>query len=186
MPDSTDQPRPAAYTVRDGTAADVPKIVALAQRALGGGVLTSEAYWRWKHLASPFGASPVRLAVGPDGQVVGLRTFTRWEWASADATITAVRPVDTATDPGWRRRGIFKTLTLRLVDQATSGGGGFVYNTPNDQSHPGYLKMGWTDVCRVPIRMLPLRPARMAARLVARRLGGSPLEVADFPDDGSV
>ena len=35
----------------------------------------------------------------------------------------------------------------------------FVFNTPNDQSRPGYLRMGWRDVGRVPAAFRPTGPA---------------------------
>ena len=34
-----------------------------------------------------------------------------------------------------------------------------MFNTPNDQSRPGYLKMGWQVVGRVPIGVRPARSA---------------------------
>jgi hypothetical protein len=37
----------------------------------------------------------------------------------------------------------------------TSEGVDFVFNTPNDQSRPGYLKMGWQVLGRVPVRARP-------------------------------
>ena len=45
-------------------------------------------------------------------------------------------------------------------------GVGFVFNTPNDQSRPGYLKMDWKLVERLPVL------ARPRALLVARRCPG--------------
>ena len=42
----------------------------------------------------------------------------------------------------------------------------FVFNTPNDKSRPGYLKMGWEEVGRVPITVRPRSP--MAAYRMTR------------------
>lgn len=180
-PGSTEAP----YRIRPADEGDFDAMVALARTALGAGVLTSADYWRWKHHASPFGTSPAFVAVDQNDIPVGLRVFLRWRWRTGDRDIDAVRAVDTATHPDWRRRGIFRALTDRLVDAARDEGVAFVFNTPNDQSRPGYLKMGWRDVGRVPIRALPLRPARAASRLAAARLGHR-TEVDGFTDDGSV
>ena len=52
----------------------------------------------------------------------------------------------------------------------------FVFNTPNEKSLPGYLKMGWRVVGQVPIRVRVRRPIRFATRArswrTATEIGG--------------
>lgn len=135
----------------------VREVVALAGRALGWRRgEPNEDLFRWKHLANPFGTSPAWVArVG--GTLAGFRTLMRWEWVGPDGTVQrAVRAVDTATDPAFQGRGIFRTLTLEAVRALVDDGVDFVFNTPNDQSRPGYLKMGWQELGRVPVAAGPL------------------------------
>ena len=84
-----------------------------------------------------------------------------------------MRAVDTATVGEYQGRGIFRALTLQAVAELTLEGVGIVFNTPNDQSRPGYLKMGWSAVGRLPIGVIPSGPRglrRMArARVPAER-----------------
>jgi hypothetical protein len=110
-----------------------------------------EAFFRWKHEESPFGPSPSWVAV--DGtRIAGFRTFVRWEFdRPAGGPVRAVRAVDTATHPDYQGRGIFTSLTTRGLADCGAEGIGFVFNTPNDQSRPGYLKMGWQVVGRLPV-----------------------------------
>jgi GNAT superfamily N-acetyltransferase len=130
------------------------------------------AFFEWKHRRNPFGSSPTWVALD-EGRLVGFRTLLRWEFTRGDEVVTAVRAVDTATDPDHQGRGIFRRLTLRAVDELRDEGVGFVFNTPNDQSRPGYLKMGWVVVGRPEPAMRPLAaraPYRMAtARVPASR-----------------
>lgn len=120
----------------------------------------SESYWRWKHVDNPFGPSPVLLAEEA-GEVIGVRAFMRWAWADGNRVYRAVRAVDTATHPAHQGKGIFKKLTLALLDQCKAEGVNFVFNTPNTQSRPGYLKMGWVDAGRLPIQIRPVNVAGM-------------------------
>ena len=43
-----------------------------------------------------------------------------------------------------------------------------MFNTPNDQSRPGYLKMGWQLVGRLPVLARPRSPAALARLARAR------------------
>lgn len=74
-----------------------------------------------------------------------------------------VRAVDTATLPSHQGKGIFSKLTMAAVDELTDAGVSAVFNTPNDKSRPGYLKMGWHQVGRVPVKIQPRSPLTIPA-----------------------
>lgn len=107
--------------------------------------------WRWKHQQNPFGTAPVWVATDRD-RVVAVRPFLAWEFEQEGRLVRAVRAVDTATHPDYRGRGLFRALTERALADLEAGGVAFVFNTPNDQSRPGYLRMGWKTVGRLPVR----------------------------------
>ncbi len=142
--------------IRQAGPEELDAIVELAGLALG---------WRpgepnrdlfeWKHVTNAFGPSALWVAE-IDGVVAGFRALLRWEFAtSGGEVVAAVRPVDTATHPDFRGRGVFRRLTERALEAAEADGAQFVFNTPNDQSRPGYLKMGWQVAGRVPIASRP-------------------------------
>ena len=71
--------RPAPI-VRRGTNDDIPAAIAVAAAALGWDPSEpNEAFFRWKHLENPAGASPVWLAVDGD-EIAGFRTMLRWNF----------------------------------------------------------------------------------------------------------
>jgi GNAT superfamily N-acetyltransferase len=151
------QPVTAAdLDLRPANAADLPAIIDLATRALGWlGDGSDRAFFRWKHEENPFGRSPMWVACDGD-RVVGFRTFLRWEFTDGrGGTVKAVRAVDTATDPEYQGRGIFTRLTLAALDDLRAEGVQMVFNTPNHQSLPGYLKMGWLVVGHLPVSVMP-------------------------------
>jgi GNAT superfamily N-acetyltransferase len=159
----------ADLEVRSARADDEESVLRLLRASLGWAVDDpNEDFFRWKHEDNAFGASPAWVALH-EGRVVGYRTFLRWEFVDLDGrVIRAVRAVDTATDPAYQGRGIFRTLTLRGVAELTLAGDAFVFNTPNDQSRPGYLKMGWSVARKLPVGVLPSGPRSMASMLRSR------------------
>jgi GNAT superfamily N-acetyltransferase len=139
--------------VRAATREDVGNIVELLKISLGESLMPkTKEYWLWKHEYNPFGASPVLVAEDA-GALIGVRAFMRWEWTDGKNVYKAIRAVDTATHPEHQGKGIFKKLTLQLLEQCKQNGVHFVFNTPNTQSRPGYLKMGWRDAGRLPVRI---------------------------------
>jgi len=140
-------------TTRRAQADDRAAILGLCRRALGWRPDDpDEAFFKWKHDDNAFGASPSWIAESDDGRVVGLRVLLRWRFVtSGGGVLSAVRAVDTATDPEFEGRGIFTRLTLDALPDLRDDGVDLVFNTPNDKSRPGYLKMGWGVVGRVPV-----------------------------------
>jgi GNAT superfamily N-acetyltransferase len=148
--------------VRPFEPTDQPAVIALLMSSMGGGpagVITDQ-FFRWKHQDNPFGVSPGLVALH-DTQVVGVRLFLRWELQADGRHLRAVRAVDTATHPSFQGHGIFRRLTLDLLHQLEAAGEvDLVFNTPNASSRPGYLKMGWSEVGILPVRLGVARPIR--------------------------
>jgi GNAT superfamily N-acetyltransferase len=153
--------------VREATHQDIPAVVSLLKLSLGESLMPkSERYWQWKHIENPFGRSPVLLCF-EGSLLIGVRAFMRWEWRYNGRVHDAVRAVDTATHPDHQGKGIFKKLTLALVDYCKQHGVQFVFNTPNEQSKPGYMKMGWEEAGRLPIWINIQRPFRILKNVIA-------------------
>lgn len=152
-------------------------VLALLHLALGEGPLGRGAgAFRWKHHESPFGRSAGLAAVAADGTLAGVRLFQRWRLVSGGAAVAAARAVDTATHPAWRRRGVFRRLTLELARRLAADGTSLIFNTPNPRSRAGYLEMGWRALGRAPLLVKPLRPGRLAGALLRRRQRPQPPE----------
>src|SRR5690606_36989777 len=65
-------------------------------------------------------------------------------------------------------RGIFRSLTLHALEALEEEGVDFVFNTPNDQSRPGYLTMGWQLVGQLTPWIRPVG-ARSLGRIARSR-----------------
>jgi predicted N-acetyltransferase YhbS len=154
--------------VRAATPDDDDAVLALLQASMGW--VPDQQYldfFLWKHRQSPFGTSPAWVATEGE-RIVGFRTFMRWQFERAGETVEAVRAVDTATHPDHQGRGIFSLLTRQALDELADQGVAFVFNTPNDRSRPGYLKMGWQPVGRLPVAARPRSPGALLRLARAR------------------
>ena len=152
-------------TIRPFVAADEARVLELLGASLGGGPAGRRPpeFFRWKHFANPFGPS-FMLVAEAEGRLIGLRAFMRWRFRAGTRSLQAVRAVDTATHPDYQGMGVFSRLTREALE-ALTGQVELVFNTPNDASRPGYLKLGWRDVGRVPVAVRARRPLRLALGL---------------------
>lgn len=98
----------------------------------------------WKHLENPFGVSYGSLATD-DERIIAVRMFMKWEFRNGSNIINSIRPVDTCTDKSYRGKGIFKQLNQNGLDYFQDEHD-LIFNTPNANSKPGNLKMGWKPV----------------------------------------
>ncbi|MFL6241746.1 MAG: GNAT family N-acetyltransferase [Acidimicrobiia bacterium] len=175
-------------TVRRASASDLSSVLALLEASLGWGSDERHAqFFAWKHEQSPFGRSPAWVAVDREGQLLGFRTFLRWEFTCGANVVRAVRAVDTATRPDVQRRGIFSRMTRTAIEALRADDAAFVFNTPNRQSLPGYVGMGWQRVGHLPISVRAgsvggwarlVRARRPAARWSLHSGGGVPASAA--------
>jgi GNAT superfamily N-acetyltransferase len=160
----------------------VDAVVELGVRSLAWvGDERDRAFVRWKHVENPFGASPAWGTWDGD-RLVAFRTLLRWELTRPEGSLRLVRAVDTATDPEHQGKGLFRSLTTRAVEALADDGFDAVFNTPNDQSRPGYLKMGWVELGRPTLLVQPSSPvvlARMARARVAAELWSEPVTVGE-------
>jgi GNAT superfamily N-acetyltransferase len=165
MPDA----ETSSLEVRLATPDDDAAVLELLQASMGW--VPDEQYARffqWKHRQSPFGASPAWAAVD-GGRIVGFRTYVRWQFLRDGEVVPAVRAVDTVTHPDYQGKGIFSLLTRQSLAELDEMGVGFVFNTPNERSRPGYLKMGWQLIERLPVAARP-RSALALVRLARARV----------------
>lgn len=141
--------------IREADEYDIPKIVKVLKASLGEDQLElSEKVWKYKHLENPFGKSIVLIA-DENKEIIGVRAFMRWEWQFGVEKFQALRAVDTATHPNHQGKGVFKKLTLEAVQNSKANNYHFIFNTPNEQSRPGYLKMGWKQVGEIFVGIKP-------------------------------
>ena len=166
----------AAFAIRRYAPEDQGAVLELLRLSLGEtpALQRRPEFWRWKHEASPFGPSFAWVACAPDGRVIGLRALMRWRFRAGGREVAAVRAVDTATHPAFRRGGVFSALTRHALEEVRRAGVELVFNTPNGASLPGYLKLGWRPVAAVRPLVRVLHYPRFLLGLARARLRRQP------------
>ena len=94
-----------------------------------------EIYFKWKYLDNPFGES-IHILVFNKKKLVSSRAF----WRLDINQIEAYQCVDTSVISAFQGKGIFRNSTkkgLKILKDK------IVYNYPNQNSYPAYLKLGW-------------------------------------------
>jgi GNAT superfamily N-acetyltransferase len=152
-------------SIEEYQTADEPEVLALMKSALGESATLprTSGFWHWKHFENPFGPSLI-LVARIDREIAGLRAYLRWRFVSPAGPVQAMRAVDTATRPEHQRQGIFRALTLEANRRAAAEGMDLIFNTPNRQSLPGYVSMGWSVVGKPRIYVRVSRPIGMVLR----------------------
>ena len=83
----------------------------------------------------------VIVVVYLDGAPVAARAI----WRNDIDGKEAYQPGGTCVLPTCRGKGIFKEMTMLAIAKLPSTA--IIYNYPNPNSYPGYIKMGWVLVC---------------------------------------
>lgn len=162
--------------IREADHSDIPGILKVLKASLGEtSSKKTEEVWRYKHITNPFGESLVLVAEEKD-EIIGVRAFMRWKWQKGEKIYSAFRAVDTATHPDHQGKGIFKKLTLRALEIGKERGDHFVFNTPNAQSKPGYLKMGWKEVGKLKIHLVLVSPLHWGNKNFS---SGNPVDISE-------
>lgn len=168
-----------SFDIRQATPADLDEILDVCGVSLGWDEPDFDrSLFRWKHEENAFGRSLIMVAESSGG-IAAVRPFMSWRFRRGTETMTAARAVDTATHPQARGQGLFRTLTETGLEVLRDSDVGIIFNTPNDNSRPGYLKMGWKESGQISFAMSPRAvsslPRIARARIAAEKVS-LPLE----------
>lgn len=151
------EPQDVGFEIRPMEPDDIEAILRILTEAFGSGF--DSQWFEWKHRSGPWGTSPGWVAHDVTG-LLGVRLFMPWGFREGDRRYRALRPCDTVTVPEARGRGVFRSLTEHAISQLDESVD-FLFNTPNTNSKPGYLKMGFVEWAEVRQRVSLIWPRRV-------------------------
>jgi hypothetical protein len=170
---------------------DLAELIALRERTLGKGI--SPAQWRWK-LGGQRGPVANVWVAEAGGRLVFQYAGIPTRMRHCGADVMAMVSVDTMTDPGYRRRGLFTTLGAETYAHWRRAGVAFVLGMPNEQSGPGAKALGfvpvselrrwvrWLDPLGILASAAGWRRPRAAPEVPAAPVAVGALEIAPITD----
>jgi GNAT superfamily N-acetyltransferase len=157
-----------AVTARNFHSSDQPHVLELLQAVFGEWPrdipgMTPAEFFRWKHMEMPFGPSRMLVAEA-DGRIVGFGAYMPWRFRARGQLVKALRGVDFAVHPAYRRRGVSMALRLSTYPSEIS----LAWSNPNEQIRPGDRKRGRRLIQVSPNFVSPRRPLVSVRRACSR------------------
>lgn len=98
----------------------------------------------WKHLHNPFGKSIAMVAIDKN-KIVGVVFYMRYNFLNSQGELSkSIRPLDVCTNKNQRGKGVFKILLKKCLEEVNDYD--ILISTPNQQSFPEFLKLGWAEL----------------------------------------
>jgi predicted N-acetyltransferase YhbS len=114
-------------------------------------------FWKWKYESSPYGQAIVH-GIFENNRIVACGSLWPISIKHGNQSIKALEPCDTAVHPDFRRKGLFKLLNQTRMQAAIDTGATLIFNFPNSNSLPGYVRDGWFSIGRVPWFVRVMKP----------------------------
>lgn len=141
---------------------------------LGG--VASASHFEWQYLGPPEGhfwitvAEPDSEEARRESPLAAVYAMTPRRFLVDGRSVLGAVSLDTLTDAGYRKRGLFVHLAKVGYGAAVKEGLNFVYGFPNENSMPGFIKhLGWKQIRRMDL-VVSIRPWRwLRGRLLGAR-----------------
>jgi len=112
-------------------------------------------YWTWKYKENPVGFK-IYVAEDKKGRIVGHYGLILAKIKIRNKLITGSQAVEAMTHPHYQHQGMFVKLGKEILREAGAEGIPLTYGFPNELAMPGHRKVGWIEVCNIPILIKPL------------------------------
>jgi GNAT superfamily N-acetyltransferase len=162
---------------------DAPAIRDLMQRAFGSDEAPQAgARWSWLFLNPPAHAAPRYLVADAGARLAGQLAGITVQMQHRHGRVLGLCLLDMATDPDYRRQGVFTAVAKQLYDE--TAGMPIVFGFPNTIAAPiHYQRFGWVELRPFPFLIRPLGNVKRSLAAAAPSLAplGRPLEALALP-----
>ncbi len=125
--------------------------------------------WKNKYYNNPAGKSYV-FGAFVDDRLVGINSFMQIDFVYKGITIKTVESGDSIVDPEYRRKGIFSQIIKYAENYLRNAGYDLIIGFPNNQSYPGFIKLGFLDLCHVKNEIIVVDLKKMVYELYGKKI----------------
>lgn len=98
---------------------------------------------KWKYFGSPYGDCIVVMAYSKEGKLAGEISFGRYEFVDEGKVVKAIYSYQTMVHPNFQRKGLFSSLTKKVIEIAQKEKIDVIFNFPNHNSYQPFLKLNF-------------------------------------------
>lgn len=101
---------------------------------------------KWKYFESPFGESICIVALSKENEIAGEVTFGQYQYVLNDRVIKCLISYQTMVHPNHQKKGLFSSLTKKVLKVAEDKGIELILNFPNKASYAPFEKLNFTPI----------------------------------------
>lgn len=116
--------------------------------------------WKWKHEENVFDET-VTIVADLNGRIIGTGTLWPFHFDLGGTSHLSYQTCSLAVAEDYRGHGVFRNINRVRLETAIERNASFLFSFPNRNSLPGYEKMGWTLLGKIPWFVKPLRPVNI-------------------------
>jgi len=117
--------------------------------------------WKWKNEENVFDET-LTVVADLNGDIVGTGTLWPFMFELQGKEYLAYQTCSLAVSENFRGRGVFRNINRVRLETAQQRGASFLFSFPNSNSLPGYKKMDWACLGKIPWFVKPLKPLKIA------------------------
>ena len=117
--------------------------------------------WKWKNEENVF-EETLTVVADLNGDIIGTGTLWPFMFELQGKDHLAYQTCSLAVSENFRGRGVFRNINRVRLETAQQRGASFLFSFPNSNSLPGYKKMDWAYLGKIPWLVKPLQPLKIA------------------------
>lgn len=130
------------YQIERLSAQNIHHLVSLYRKVFD--QATSKSFLLKKYDTKAIGVEYVGfIAIAPSGIAAAYYGVIPCYFQINGETVVAAQSADTMTHPEFRKKGLFQLLGKKTYDLACKLNIKFIFGFPNQDSYPGFVKLGW-------------------------------------------
>jgi ribosomal protein S18 acetylase RimI-like enzyme len=144
------------FHIELATVSDLPEILELVSSEYGP-PYNGKVYWNWRYFDNPVAKVLIYVARAANGKIAAMQAVSGYSIHMNGKICSAHMLTGAMTSPHFRRRGLFRSLVQRIIQDLSNQGALMLYTFPNNLSVQGFRRFpGWKENESLSLYVRPL------------------------------